>query len=307
MQGGSVSIASTKPAISLEPGGRSPPLAIEDDEIDLVRVAMLLWAQRWWLALAVVLCTGAAAYLAFTTPKTWRADVVVTEVKEQSMGGGAAGQLATQLSGLAALATLGLGADRTERDYEAVLESRHLVEEFIVRNKLLPQLSGDPNKPTSLWRAVRNFQKDFLIIREDPRRGITTLSVDYTDPATAAQWANGLVALANDIIRTRAMTESQRNIAYLTAQAEHTSDVDLRRVIFNVLENETKTEMMAKGRTEYAFRTVDPAVPPEIRSGPHRTLLLITGFAVGLLLGGVGILGWDWVRRQRVRLRRLPS
>jgi uncharacterized protein involved in exopolysaccharide biosynthesis len=307
MQGGSVPMATPKP-ISLEPGGRSLPPVPEDDDIDLVRVALLLWARRWWLALAVLLCTGAAAYLAFTTPKTWRADVVVTEVKEQSMGGGgAAGQLATQLSGLAALATLGLGSDRTERDYEAVLESRHLVEEFIVRNKLLPRLSGDPNKPISLWRAVRNFQKDFLIIREDPRRGITTLSVEYTNPATAAEWANGLVALANDMIRTRAMTEAQRNIGYLTTQAEHTTDVDLRRVIFNLLENETKTEMMAKGRPDYAFRTVDPAVAPEIRSGPHRTLLLITGFAVGLLLGGVGILSWDWVRRQRVRLRRLPS
>lgn len=306
MQGGSVPIATPKP-ISLEAAGRSPPALAEDGDVDLVRIALLLWAHRWWLALAVIITTGAAAYVAFTTPPTWRAEAVVTEVKEQGMGGGAAGQLATQLSGLAALATMGLGADRTERDYQAVLQSRHLVEEFIVRNKLLPQLSGDPKRPLTLWRAVRNFQKNYLVIREDPRRGITTLSVDYTDPTTAAQWATGLVALANELIRTRAMTEAQRNIDYLTAQAEHTTDVDLRRVIFNVLEGETKTEMMAKGRADYAFRTVDPAVPPEIRSGPHRTILLITGFAVGLLLGGVGILGWDCVRRQRARLRRLPS
>ena len=125
-----------------------------------------------------------------------------------------------------------------------------------------------------------------------------------TDPVTAARWANGLVGLANELLRTRALEEAQRNIAYLNAQADRTNEVELRRAIFNLIESETKTLMLANGRTEYAFRVVDPAVPPEIRSGPHRTLLLVTGLLVGLLLGGVAVLIADWVRRQAVRLRR---
>ena len=62
--------------------------------------------------------------------------------------------------------------------------------------------------------------------------------------------------------------------------------------------------MLANGRPDYAFRIVDPAVPPEIRAAPHRSLLLIAGFVVGVLLGGMLILAWDWVYRQRERLRR---
>jgi uncharacterized protein involved in exopolysaccharide biosynthesis len=111
------------------------------------------------------------------------------------------------------------------------------------------------------------------------------------------------VGLANELLRAQALEEAQRNIAYLTEQSERTTDVDLRRVIFNLIENQTKTVMMAKGRPEYAFRIVDPAVAPEIRSAPHRTLLLITGFAVGALLGALLILAWDWVGQQRARLR----
>jgi uncharacterized protein involved in exopolysaccharide biosynthesis len=300
MQGGSVAIASPKPAVSLELSERAP-LAAAGGEIDLVALALLMWAHRYWLVLATIVGTAVGAYLAFTTPPTYRADVVTTEVREQGMG--TAASLANQLNGLVNLSSLGLGADRSEHNAEAVLESRLLVQEFITRNNLLPQLSPDPKTRLTLWRAVTRFQKGVVSVRQDPRRGVTTLSVEWTDPATAAQWANGLVGLANELIRTRALEEAQRNITYLNAQSEHTTDVDLRRVIFNLIENETKTLMMANGRTEYAFRIIDPAVPAEIRSGPHRTLLVTTGFLVGLLLGAMLVLAWDWVCRQRARLR----
>ncbi len=301
MQGGSVSVASQHPALT-PVEARTRAATGGGTEIDLVAVGLLLWARRWWLLAAIVLITAAAAWYAFTTPFTWRADVVVTEVHEQSMGG--VSSLANQLSGgLMNLTNLGLGMNRNEMDYEAVLESRHLVQEFITRNNLLPQLWPDPRKRPTLWRVVRDFQKNVLSIRQDPRRGITTLSVEWTDPATAARWANGLVELANELIRTRALTEAQRNITYLNAQSERTTDVDLRRVIFNLIESETKTVMMANGRPEYAFRIVDPATAPEIRSAPRRTLLLITGFTLGAFLGGLFIVAWEWVGRQRERLR----
>jgi len=301
MQGGSVSVASPRPALApADPLERGP--ASSGTEIDLVAVALLLWSRRWWLLLAIVIGSAAAAVYAFTTPPTWRAEVVTTQVHEQSMSG--ASSLANQLGGLVSLTGLGIGADRNEQDYEAVLESRHLLEEFITRNGLLTALWPDPRARPTLWRAVQRFAKGVVSIRQDPRRGITTLSVEWTDPATAARWANGLVALANELIRTRTLAEAQRNIAYLTAQADRTTDVDLRRAIFSLIQNETKTAMLANGRSDYAFRIVDPAMTPEIRAAPHRTLLLITGFVLGMVLGGLIILACDWVQRQRERLRR---
>ena len=304
MQGGSVSVASPRPALT--PAGpleRAP--AAGGTEIDLVAVALLLWQRRWWLALAIAVSTAGFAYYAFTAPPTWRADVVVTQVHEQSMNGAAS--LANQLGGLATLTGLSIGTDHEEQDYEAVLQSRHLLQEFITRNDLVARLSPNPHKLLTLWRAVQLFEKGVVSIREDPRRGITTLSVEWTDPATSASWANGLVALANELIRTRALVEARRNIAYLGAQAERTTDIDLRHVIFNLIENQTKTEMLANGRADYAFRVVDPATVPEFRAGPHRTLLLITGFVLGGVLGAMFILAWDWVQRQRERLARRTS
>jgi uncharacterized protein involved in exopolysaccharide biosynthesis len=45
--------------------------------------------------------------------------------------------------------------------------------------------------------------------------------------------------------------------------------------------------MLANGKLEYAFTVIDPAVAPEIRISPKRTLMTLIGFAIGCVLGCV--------------------
>jgi uncharacterized protein involved in exopolysaccharide biosynthesis len=112
-----------------------------------------------------------------------------------------------------------------------------------------------------------------------------TVAIEWTDPVTAARWANDFVALANERIRSRALQDSTRNIEYLNKQIERTTVVEVQRAIYNLIESETKNLMLANVRAEYAFRIVDPAVPPEVRSSPRRKLLVLSGLAVGLFAG----------------------
>jgi LPS O-antigen subunit length determinant protein (WzzB/FepE family) len=55
--------------------------------------------------------------------------------------------------------------------------------------------------------------------------------------------------------------------------------------MYRLIEAETKTLMLANGRSEYAFTIVDPAVAPEMRIRPRRTLIALLGLSFGLLLG----------------------
>ena len=114
-----------------------------------------------------------------------------------------------------------------------------------------------------MWLAVKDFKEGVLTIREDKRTGLLTIDVDWEDPAVAAKWANGFVALANERLRTRAIDEATRNIAFLNAQIPQTSVVEVQRAIYNLIESETKTLMLANVRMEFAFTVIDPAVPPE--------------------------------------------
>jgi uncharacterized protein involved in exopolysaccharide biosynthesis len=274
------------------------PVAAADAEIDFVVVMHTLLGYKWLLGTLVVISGGLGAYLAFTTPPIYRAEVTVTTVHERGIGDGGS-SLASQLGGLASIAGLGLPAgDDSSRDAQAVLYSRHLVEEFITRNHLQQEFERRAHGPLSLWRVVLQFRDNVLVIRDDTRKGTTTIDIDWIDPAVAAQWANGFVALANELIRVRALNDSSRNIAYLNEQIAKTHVVEIQQVMYNLIESETKALMLANGRAEYAFAVVDPAVAPEVRISPKRTVMILIGIVLGLVIGSVIALMHD--KRQRL-------
>jgi capsular polysaccharide biosynthesis protein len=123
----------------------------------------------------------------------------------------------------------------------------------------------------------------------------------------AAQWANSYVALTNELLRTHALDESNRNIAYLNGQLAKTDSVDLRKVMYSLIENETKTLMVANGRMEYAFTVVDPATTPELKVGPHRLLNTLVGIMLGFVLGTVSAFALDRVAAIRETVRKVNA
>jgi LPS O-antigen subunit length determinant protein (WzzB/FepE family) len=271
----------------------------DDDEFSLGGLAKLVWRYRLLVAFCSLAAAVLAGVVAFTTKPYFRAEVVVTEVRDRGLGN--VGSLANQLGGLASLAGVNLGGvgGNPGQESAAVLESHHLAEEFIRRNGILPELLHGSSKPPTIWLGVKAFTQGVLTIRKDLHKGVTTVDIEWTDPATAARWANSYVALANELVRARALNESNRNITYLNEQVAKTDSVDLRKVMYNLIENETKTLMVANGRVEYAFQVVDPAVAPEIKLGPHRLLITFIGLMVGFGLGSAVAFMVEQIRRFR--------
>ena len=89
-----------------------------------------------------------------------------------------------------------------------------------------------------------------------------------------------------------ATAEAQQSIDYLTDQLENTQVVALEQVFYALIEEQMKTIMLANSRAEYLFKTIDPAIAPERKSRPWRTLICILGTLLGGILGALGILIW---------------
>jgi uncharacterized protein involved in exopolysaccharide biosynthesis len=244
----------------------------------------VLWRYKY-VVIAVTFVAGLiAVFLALTATEIYRAEVMIVQVRDQRMTGSAA-PLLNQLSGLATLAGVTLpGAARTEQA-QGLLQSRRLAEEFITRHDLLPVLweDADPDEPQSMWLAVTQLREAVIEIAEDARRGTTTVYVDWKDPEVAARWANDYVALCNELMRSRALEETTRNIKYLNEQIAATNVVELQQVMYDLVKNETQTLMLANAREEYAFSVIDPAVAPEERISPRRRVMVM----IGLVLGGI--------------------
>jgi uncharacterized protein involved in exopolysaccharide biosynthesis len=274
------------------------PILIERaDGIDIVAIMRVMWRYRYLIAAASILFGLIAVYLALTAKEIFRAEVIVSEVHDHGLSGSGGG-LSGQIGGLASLAGLNLSGGGADASAQGILASRRLIAELVKSHGLVPQLTANTGRGATLWFAVKRFQETVVAIHDDPVKGLTTVTMDWADPAVAAKLANDFVALANDIIRSRDFEDATRNVAYLNKQIAETREVEIQRSLSGLIESETKKLMLANARTEYAFRIVDPAVAPEIRHSPKRTLWVVSGLALGFFIGTALALGHDAFRKR---------
>lgn len=267
----------------------SPEREAASDEIDLLEVWNLLWRAKWFIiGLTSVFVIGAVAWALLAT-EWFRAEVLLAPVTEER---GSA--LMGNLGGLASLAGVNMGGGGRSYEAQAVLQSRDLTRTFIEQRQLLPILFADQWDSTQgAWRiespadspntedAVKFFSDNVRTVREDSNTLLVTLSVEWTDPVLAAEWANQLVSLVNDRMRGRALIEAETNAQYLRSELAGTSVVTLQQSISRLLEAEMQKLMLARGNEEFAFRIVDSAVPPQQRARPRRTLAVALAMVVG--------------------------
>ncbi len=265
-----------------------------DDKISLRQIWRILWrGKRTVIAATTILALGSIAY-ALLAKEIYRAEVLLAPATEQStpMIGG-------QLGSLAALAGVNLGVGEGNGVVAlAVLQSRQFARDFIEQLDLMPIFFeeewdaendrwrvDDPTEAPDVRDGVKFFHEQIFEVSEERRTGLVTLAIEWTDPDVAAEWASILVHRLNDRLRARALQEAQTNVDYLQSEMAKATLVTLQESIGRLLEAELPKLMLAKGNEEFAFKIVDPAVPPRERVRPKRALTAIIGTILGGLLG----------------------
>jgi len=132
-------------------------------------------------------------------------------------------------------------------------------------------------------------------IARDRKTGLVTFSIDWRDRQQALEWNHKLVAMLNEDMRGRAMTDADNYIRYLESELGTTTLVDTRLAVSRLLEAQVKQRMMAKVTREYAFRIVDSGMVPDADDPvrPQKLKMFLLGPAIGLVLGmGYVLLAW---------------
>jgi uncharacterized protein involved in exopolysaccharide biosynthesis len=287
---------------------QSPALQLTLDEL-----LELTWRRRILVVASVLVFAALAAAASFVMTPRWRAQVVIVPVKGDDMRGVLSSALG-QLGGLASLAGLGASGGGNKEENLQFLSSRGFLRSFIEEENLLPVLFAkkwdatqgrwsvvDPDDVPTIADGVRYMDTKVRSVQEERRTGIVTLSIVWKDPEVAARWANLMVERANRDLRARAIRDAEASKAYLNAELGKTDVVELRQSVYRLIENQIKTIMLASVRPEYAFRIIDPAVPPDPDEKIRPKRLVMT--VLGAMAGGVFallVIGWQW-RRERMR------
>jgi uncharacterized protein involved in exopolysaccharide biosynthesis len=264
-----------------------------EQHIDWEKYWRILVQDKKVVAWIVGASTLIATALAFLITPIYRAEALLAPVMHEK--GEGLGALTGQFSELAMIAgiNVGPGKDKTA-EYVATLRSRSLSSLFIREQNLMSVLFANKwdaenkqwkdvsNVPTE-WQAFELWDKGIRRVTQDKRTGLVTLTVDWKDPVLAAQWANELVRHVNTRLRAEAVEDAEKSIAYLEKQLPQTTSVEVQQAIYRLIEAQTKKRMVANTRAEYAFDAIDPAVPPERRYSPRRSLIILGGLVLGVI------------------------
>ncbi|WKZ12696.1 MAG: Wzz/FepE/Etk N-terminal domain-containing protein [Gammaproteobacteria bacterium] len=269
----------------------------DDGALTLGELLRGAWTDRYWLLGIVIAALLLTALIVLLTSPVYRATAIVipAESKQQTEG---LGGLIGQLGGVASVVGIDLPAVGNHFESLALIESRGFIADFIERHKLMPILYPDrwdteaqrwhsDEREPSLDEAARYFADHVLVVAEDKRTGVITISVEFHDRVLAATWANGLVQDLNAELRRRAGDEAQRAIAYLNEHMDQTSSVEMRQVLYKIMENQLRSQMLSNVQQEFALKVIDWARPPgqdEI-ARPQKLLLGIAGLLVGVFIG----------------------
>ena len=264
-------------------------------ELSIGDLVAVLWSRRLLIVAVTVMAAAIGVATALLLPEKFESSVVLApSSNDSSTRMGRASSLLSQFGGLGMLGALG-GAGGQRVEGVATLTSAVLTEGFIRDLDLLPVLYADDwdpatrtwtivdaKKQPTLWKAERMFREEIRSVAEDKKTGLITLTITWTDPVQAAQWATELVNRTNAVLRQQAIDEAQRSIEYLNGQLTKTSVVELQKAIYGLIESQIKQVMIAKGNEQYAFRVIDPARVAEKRSSPKRAAICV----LATLLGG---------------------
>ena len=284
---------------------------IEEDEIDLRELWNVIWQGKWTIVAVTFFFAIASVTYAILQPNQYKSEVLLAASSGESNKMG-------QMAGLAAMAGVNIGGgggiDKSQLAL-ATLQSRQFLTAFINRHQLtVPVFAGTkwqlasgeleldpdvydvtakkwlreveaPKKPEpSDWEKFKQFSP-MLSVSEDKKSGLITISVEFLSPILTKQWLDWLVEDINKLYQEQDYKKASENIAYLTEKLEQTAITDMQNVFFSLIEEQTKTKMLAKLDDEYVFKVIDPAVIPEEKSKPKRALIAVVGTITGGMLG----------------------
>jgi LPS O-antigen subunit length determinant protein (WzzB/FepE family) len=261
--------------------------------------------HRKRLAVVFVAVAALAFAATFAMPVQYLSTAVLSPVS--SSAASPFGAIASQLSGLAGLTGIkapDASGDRTIVTI-ATLQSRGFLVDFANRHGLVPRLfPWRYDESTQRWKAaiwplrrgvpsedeIFNAMEGVVEVVQDPLTGLVTVSMLDRSPELANSLAADFIREINERMRLIEVKEAEQSIGHLKREIAGTEVAELRQVFYGLIEERTKSALLANVSDEFALRTVDPPSHPDRPAKPRRFLVAVLAAVLGVILCSVWIL-----------------
>ncbi|MGO3915069.1 MAG: Wzz/FepE/Etk N-terminal domain-containing protein [Pseudoalteromonas sp.] len=285
----------------------------KSNEITIGELLTQLIKDKWLVIAITGLFSIAFVILAINLPNKFKSDVLLMPISEQdsTLAG-----LGSQFGGLASIAGINLGGKSDKTDLAiATLKSRTFLMNFIAENNLKTELlavtswnnvtneytydekiydpinakwvrevSAPKEAEPSLLEAYVYFIEELLEIDKDKETGFVRITIKHVSANFAQETVSKLIKEIDRKMRLDAENETKKSIAYLQKAIADSENVDLKVLLYSLIEQEVQKQMLTKVKENYAFKVIDNAVVAEEKYSPRRALLCIFGFVFGLVI-----------------------
>lgn len=129
--------------------------------------------------------------------------------------------------------------------------------------------------------------KDFintLVISRNKNTGFITLSYSHFSPYVARNIIEIIIREVNEEVSLMKIYESQKAVDYLTNEVSKSTYTELNNYFYELIQEYTRSLMLASLKDEYALTIVDPATLPEFPSSPKRLFLILFNVLLSIII-----------------------
>ena len=300
-----------------------------DDEIDLRELFYVLLEGKWIIVSLTTFISIIGVIYSLSLPNIYQSKTLLAQVNLSSSVSGALGSFGVlpELSGL----SLPYGNDEgnSAKAIEKI-SSLSFFENNILPNIHLPNLmaveSWDPetntltidensfDTNTNTWirdytfpqQQIPSAQESYKVFKEllslsvDKKSGFITLSIKHQSPFVAKPWVELVVNEINAFYRQKDKLESEKAVSYLNQQISMTGLSEIKQVLAQLLQEETKKLTLIEANEYYVFDYIDPPAVMEEKSEPTRSIICIVIALFGGILSILFVLIRHYAIKQKI-------
>jgi len=301
--------------------------------IDLFEVWKAIWISKYYIITFTFFISVVSIVYAVSLPDKYEAEILLAHANKDETS--ALAGMASQLGGIASLAGINIGGDSNDALINLkILQSKVFLFGFIHKydlkvpliaalgwNKKSNQLILDESKydvQSKTWIRIVDeganvIPSDFeayeafielMKIEQDKSNGLISISLEFFDPNLAKIWVTLLVDELNQRMRIIEINEKRKSIEFITQQLNKTNIVEMKNVFFQIIEEQTKSMLIAEVQEDFIFKIIDNAIIPEKKSSPKRAVICILGTMIGAILSTFIALLVFYIKKYRTDVNR---
>ena len=121
--------------------------------------------------------------------------------------------------------------------------------------------------------------------------------VEHKSPFIAQQWVEIMINQIDQVMRDQDRQTATKSIEYLNSLAPTVINEDIKKALSALQQEQMKRLMMVEANDNYVFKVLDSPIAAELKSKPRRSLIVIWGTILGMVLSALGVLVFNYTRK----------